>query len=239
MQEILGKLIAHYKANFFTEPILVLTFIFCCVIGLLYHYRERERFFFLGYFFTGVALFVVSVTMDNFIFSGRERAIIDEIFNTTFELVEFSCFYYFFRKCLENKNIHKISGAFLRALFAISGIFFTVLWWPEYQIDKIREHSFYINVLEFFGLAFLCLCYFYELFTSAPKKTLFQHSSFLITTSTFFYSVLMIPFFIIARDIWKNERSLFWVLSSCHYLLLTIVLLTLARAFLRKIPITA
>ena len=240
MQEILGKLIAYYKANFFTEPILVVAFISCCIIGLRYHRRERQRIFFLGYSFMGVLLAFFVATVDyTHLLPVRGKVMAEEILNTIFELAEFTCFHYFFKECLQNKKIHNISKAFLTSLFIISIFFFTFLCFQVYTNDKIKEHSFFINVIELFFLAFLCLAYFYELFTTTPKMNLVERPSFLITTSTFFYSVLLIPFFIIARDLWKQERPLFSVLFACHYVLLSIVLLTVGKAFLRKRPITA
>jgi len=219
---------------------LVLAFISCCIIGLRYHRRERQRIIFLGYSFMGVLLaFLVAAVDYSHVLPIKGKIMAEEILNTIFELVEFSCFHYFFRKCLRNKKIHKISKAFLISLFIISAFFFTLLYWQDYTLDKIKEHSFFINVIELFFLSFLCLAYFYELFTTTPKISLFERPSFLITTTTFFYSVLLIPFFIIARDLWKQERPLFSALFACHYMLLSIVLLAVARAFLRKIPITA
>lgn len=237
-REMINKLILQYRNNFFTEPILLLTLVSCCVIGLLYNNRERERVFFLCYFVMGLLLFSVGTTVDYLRpLAPKDIIKFDEIFNTTFELVEFIAFYYFFKKCLQ-KKFQQILNVFLSCLIIVITVFFIVLFFSDYTIDKIREHSFFINVIEFFFLALLCLAYFYELFTGTPKRNLFQRPSFFITTSAFFYSVLLIPFFIIARDIWKNERSLFFILFSCHYLLLTILLITIANAFLSRKPIT-
>ena len=84
----------------------------------------------------------------------------------------------------------------------------------------------------------MCLFYFYELFASVPKADLLKRPSFLIVTSTFFYSSLMIPFFIIAYELIKFERPLYDVLFSIHFILLITVLGTLAKGFFNRIPIT-
>ena len=236
--EITNKLISYYRNNFFTEPILLAVFIFSFVIAIRYNAGEKEIFYFLFYFLVGVLLFLFTPITFFYILSKRNLAILMEIFNTIFELVEFITFYYFFKKCFQRKEIKKISKLFLICLLIVAAVFFTALNFPTYSIEEIRTHSFFINVLEFFFLALLCLAYFYELFTGTPKLDLSKRPSFLITTSTFFYSVLLIPFFIIARDMLRNESSLFFVLFSCHYLLLTIVLLTISKAFLCRKPIT-
>ena len=237
--QIITKLITYYGRNFFTEPLVLLTFIFSFVISLLYHYRELERIFFMFYFFVGVVLFLVASPVEvMLILTGRNVDAFNEVCNSTFELSEFIAFRFFFKKCLRTERFNKISMIFLILLLIIVLAFFTALLFPTYRKETIREHSFLINVIEFFFLTFLCFAYYYELFTGAPRLNLFERPSFLITTSVFFYSVLLIPFFIIARALWKNEQSIFFVLFSCHYLLLTIVLLSISKAFLCRKPIT-
>src|SRR5439155_26927368 len=144
----------------------------------------------------------------------------------------------FFRKSLQNKKHHKLSTIFLISLSTIVGLFFLALTLPGYTIDSIRRHSFFINVIELFFLAFLCLAYFYELFTDIPKINLIQRPSFFIISSTFFYSVLLIPFFLLAHDMLKMDRQFYDVLFACHYIVLTIVLLAISKALLCRKPIT-
>jgi hypothetical protein len=239
MQEVISKLFAYYKTDFFTEPVLLLTFIFSLVVGLLYNYRAKERIFFVVYFFAGVVLFLLASPIQIIlVVAGRKVDVFNEVCNTGFEMVEFIAFQYFFKKCLRNKNLRRISNILLLVLIVICFAFFIAAAFQGYSKETIREHSFLINAIEFFFLSSLCLAYFYELFTEPPKINLFERPSFFITTSVFFYSVLLIPFFIIARALWKEEHSIFFVLFSCHYILLTIVLVSISKAFLCRKPIT-
>jgi len=239
VKEIISKLIAYYRRDFFTEPVLLLTFIICFFIALMHHRRERARLFFLFYFFAGILLFAISSPFDVLrVFPERNVVALGELFNTTFELIEFVAFYWFFKKCLRNHNLQVILKVFFVCLLAVSTLFFLSLRFPGYTEDNIRVHSLLINVLEFFFIAFLCLAYFYELLTSTPKINLFHRPSFFIATSAFFYSVLLIPFFIVAHYMRRNVHPVYFALFSCHYLLLTIMLLTIAKAFLRRQPIT-
>ena len=170
--------------------------------------------------------------------AGRKVGVFNEVCNTTFELAEFIAFQYFFNKCYTSEKFKRISNISLLCLVIITLVFFTALAFPGYSKEAIRQHSFLINVIEFFFLSFLCLAYFYELFTAPPRMNLFERPSFFITTSVFFYSVLLIPFFIIARGLFREELSIFFILFSCHYLLLAIVLLSISKAFLCRKPIT-
>jgi hypothetical protein len=238
-QQVIRKLMAYYKADFFTEPVVLLTFVISFAIGLLYNHREKERIFFALYFFAGVVLFVLASPIQAVLkVAGWKVDVFNEVANTGFEIVEFIAFQHFFKKCFRHENLRRISDIFLIVLTIICLTFFTAIASHGYSKETLREHSFLINVIEFFFLSFLCLAYFYELFTEPPKINLLERPSFFITTSVFFYSVLLIPFFIIARALWREEHAIFFVLFSCHYLLLTIVLITISKAFLCRKPIT-
>jgi len=163
--------------------------------------------------------------------------IYEEVANTFFELIEFLAFYFFFKKCLQNKY-EKCFKVALYMLMTVSGIFFIRLAFPNYKDEDMRTHSLFINVIEFFFLFIMCLAYFRKLFTDAPTKNLFKRPSFLIVTSLFFYTILMIPFFLIANDVFLNEVAIYHILFACHYILLMFLLFSISKAFLCKIPIT-
>jgi hypothetical protein len=238
-KEVISKLIAYYKMDFFTEPALLLVFVFSFVIGLLYNYGQKERILFLIYFFIGTLLFLLASPLEIvLIVAGRKVDVFNEVNNTAFELAEFIAFQYFFKRCYKNERLKKISNLSVVVFGIIVVAFFTALTFPAYSKETLRQHSFLINVIEFFFLSFFCLAYFYELFTVAPKLNLFERPSFFITTSVFFYSVLLIPFFIIARSLMREQKPIFFALFSCHYVLLIIVLISVSKAFLCKKPIT-
>ena len=237
--EIIDSLIKYWRRTFFTEPILLAAFIVCFIACAICHYKQKERFFFLLYFFVGIVLLVVnSPLLFRRIYHGRNLAIHLEIGNTLFELAEFAAFYIFFSHALRTKNFQKMSRIFLITLCAITATFFVALIFPAYSEENIDKHSIFINVAEFFFIAILCLTYFYELFKYAPSVNLLRRPSFFITVSAFFYSVSLIPFFMIANDMFKNQSTYYHILFACHFLLLTVVLLSLLNALLCKDRIT-
>jgi hypothetical protein len=237
--EIIRGLIKYWRRSFFTEPILLSAFVACFIACAIYHHKQRERLFFLFYFFVGITLLVVnSPLLFRRIYQGRNLAIHLEISNTLFELAEFAAFYIFFSHTLRTKSFQKMSRIFLLTLCSIIGTFFVAIFFLRYSADKIDKHSFLINVVEFFFIAILCLTYFYELFKYAPSINLLHRPSFFITASAFFYSVSLIPFFIIANDMFKNQSTYYHILFACHFLLLTVVLLSLLSALLCKDRIT-
>jgi len=236
--EMKELLVNFWRRSFFIEPMLILCFVFSFILGLFYHYKNKERLLFTAYFFSGVILFLPSPIMSICkILTGRQLMIYEEVANTFFELLEFLAFYFFFKKCLQNKY-EKYFKLSLCVLLTGIAIFFVRLTFPNYKAEDMRTHSLFINVIEFFFLFMMCLGYFRKLFTDAPTKNLFKRPSFLIVTSTFFYSILMIPFFLIANDVFLNEVAIYHILFACHYVLLMFLLFSISKAFLCKIPIT-
>jgi hypothetical protein len=237
--ETIVRLIKIWRRNFFMEPTLLSVLIFSFIVSILYHQREKERVFFLFYFLVGILLFaIISPISVLKIIYGRKGDIINEMSNTIFELAEFVAFYYFFKGSLQNKKSRKILRSFLISLFIIVGAFFIALSFPKYTATDIRKHSLFINVIEFFFLFIMCLAYFFELFTNAPKINISQRPSFLIVTGAFFYSALMIPFFMLANDMLQFEASTYHLLFTFHFVLLIIMLTAISKAFLCKIRIT-
>jgi hypothetical protein len=237
--EIIEKFTKYWGSHFFIEPILILTFICCFIVGLFRNNREKERFFFLVYFFIGMSLFVVFTPITIFhLITGRKWVIIIELGNTIFELSEFIAFYQFFKKCLRHERYSNVLRGSLICLCVIAGTFcFASLLLP-YPAEEISKHSLFINVIELFFIFCMCLAYYYDLFRGVPKVPLFQRPSFFITTSTFFYAVLLIPFLILANEILQIDIVFYHILFAVHFLLLVIVLLTILKAFLWQRPIT-
>jgi len=236
---VMNEIANFWRKTFFIEPILLLVFLFSFIVALLFHHREKERIFFLFYFFVGVLLFAItSLLLSLNILSGKIGAVAAEGANTIFELVEFVAFYYFFRKCLQNKISKKLLKIFLFSFLSVIAVFCTAFALPGYTKDHIYKHSLFINVIEFFFIFTMCLAYFYELFKNVPKMNLSQRPSFLIVISAFFYSALMIPFFMLANDMLKFEQTTYHMLFAVHFILLIIMLLTISKTFLCKLPIT-
>jgi len=237
--EVINRLATVWCKTFFTEPVVLLLFVLCAFVAFFNNCKERERIYFLIYFLVGTGLFVSSELIIILkALTGRNYAIFYETSNSIFELAEFIAFYFFFNKCLcyeISKNVLKIFLILLSSLFVA---FFARLVFPGYSTESLKNDSISINVIEFFFLSVMCLAYFYELLTLVPKISLLKRPSFLIVTSTFFYTVLMIPFFMLSRDVLKLEAPIFYTLFSAHYILLSIVLIAFLKAFLRKEPIT-
>jgi len=237
--ELIDKLISHWRLFFFIEPTLILALISCFFVGLFHNNGEKEQQFFVFYFFVGMSLFIVFTLLSiaNAI-NGTKWAITIELGNTIFELVEFFAFYQFFKKCLQSKRYNKALAASLVCFSLVVGIFFICLMCSCFPSEDIQKYPLFINVFELFCIFCMCLAYYYDLFTGIPKVLLVQRPSFFITTSTFFYSVLLIPFLILANDLMIIHSPFYHILFAVHFVLLIIVLVTILKALLCKKPIT-
>jgi hypothetical protein len=165
--------------------------------------------------------------------------IYEEVSNTFFEALELAVFYMFFKRFIRRKPIKQFLAAYLIIFLSIAVAFLGRLLFPGYSLHQIYQHSYLINVFEFIALSVMSLIYFYELFIQDYARNLLKRSSFFIATSTFFYSVLMIPFFVIAPDVSKINHTFFLIFVDCHYLLLIILLLSICKGFLSRTRITA
>jgi len=239
-KEITEQLINLWRRSFFIEPFVILFFTFCFIVGLLLHNKNKERLFFTAYFLSGVMLFVpTTIIVVGNILANKQLTIYQEIANTFFEISEFLAFYFFFKKCLKKTVFQKYLKVCLYVLLTSISIFLIGLALPGYKAEDIKVHSLFVNAIEFFFLFVMCLAYFRELFTDPPTKHLFSRPSFLIVACTFFYTILMIPFFLIANDIFLSETAIYNIFFACHYVLLMILLFSILRGFLYKTAITS
>jgi len=237
--QIIERLVTFWKGALFLEPLLMLLFIVGFIVAIVRQDNQRERAVFILYFFVGVTIFLGTAL--DLVFkslSVREYHVILEINNTAFELVEYATFYYFFRKRLRKQVLKRISKMFLFLLAMLSLVFFLAIAIGTYESVEIEQYSLIINVLELLFLASLCLAYFYELFTNVTTVELLGKPSFYIATSTFFYAVLPIPFFLLAAEILQRGKAIYLVFYDCHYLLLLLVLVSILKALLSKVPFT-
>jgi hypothetical protein len=239
MNEIVRQLLANWQRTFFTGFLVDLIFIVCIIVGLIYFDQQKEKLFFIIYFFIGAVLFIGLDVLEAFNFlANRRLRIIFELGNTAFEIFEFSAFYFFFIRLFKKKIFIWLAYSFLVVLLITCSIFFGRFLYPGYSVINFQRHSLYINVMELFFVAVLCLSYFYELLTAVPKLNLLRRPSFFIVTTAFFYSILTLPFFVVAHDMYLLQRSLYDMVFSFHFIFLILMLAAILNAFTCKTGIT-
>jgi len=236
--DALERLLAFWKGSLFFEPFLLSTFIVCFIIGIRYHLGEQERICFVLYFLVGILLLTVPTFVLVFqIYRGREFVIFGQTADTVFVLAEFTAFYFFFKKTIQKKVLQRIFGLYAICLFAATTAFFISMIFCQYSSSEILRYATFINVIEFIFLCTMCLAYFHQLFSTRPEGSILHRPSLFIVISSFLYSIVLIPFFMLIDD-FPAGAGLYGAFFACHYVLLILVLVSVARAFLSKTPIT-
>jgi len=237
--QIYKQLIAFWEQSNYSESIVNGLFVICLILGLFPNYGEKERVFFLEYFLSGATLFTLMTAVVAFrSLNGHPYVILDEVFNTMFEVAELITFYVFFRKIIHAVLWKRIFPFLLISFLVIATIFFGSSALHDYSAGRIARDSMYLNVVEFFCLFMMYLGYFYQLFAGVPGKSQKGEPFLLIATITLIYAVVPMPFFILAGNMLRSAQKGSCVLFDYHYLLLSILLLSIVKSFQCKRLIT-
>jgi len=229
------SLIHIWSRTFFSEPFLMISMLAAFWTTLSFHKKERVRLFFIIYIITGFLLFISTDLALSFkIVTDRSYHIFMEIFNNVFETVELFTFLYFFSKVL--------NAVFIDRLFLILGLIFLLITWTFYfwiyqfspPLSVIIDYSYHINVIEMFFLLMPCLMFFYKIFKDKPSIDLYKRPSFWIAVSLLFYCIIIIPFFMLNNTLFKTYPSFYFILVALHFITLSILYLSITKAFTCK-----
>jgi len=100
------KMVELWHKAYYTKLILILCIFTAIIIGIKFYRKEKIYTFFLIYISLSV-LFILGAQIITILIGlyGRSSALLEELCNTIFALVEFSTFYYFFLKVIDGKII--------------------------------------------------------------------------------------------------------------------------------------
>lgn len=207
------------------------------IIGLLFVRQYKVGVYFLIYL---IFDFSVLVCYDYLrisqVWTSGEVSNFRDITNVFISLIELLVYSVFFLSVIHNNTIVKLVKIF-RIVFIATILFFTILQ-LIFGIGRLSYASDLISVLEFSFLLTPSLVYFYELLRMDPVINLYQRPSFWIATGIFFYSVISIPYYLIAMFVLDNTPQYSRPLNFVFFVIpFTINFLFLARAFLLKKPL--
>ena len=124
------------------------------------------------------------------------------ITNSFICVVELCVYYYFFFRVLQN-GIVKHTMKFLLMVFMI--FFVGLIIFKTKKIDSYGHFAGIIGAAEFLFLLLPCFTYYFELFSNKTSEDLLKRPSFWIVTGIFFYSVVSIPYYLIANFLSVNK----------------------------------
>lgn len=224
---------------YYTEIIVFLTSFFLLSIIIRYFSKKKFANLFLTYalgcilLFAGLSFKLIFIPMND-----RLSTVIIECANTIFAIIELGVFLTFFFQIIYSQTAKK-----LLLLFSI-GFIVSVIFFFATALDignnntEIRKASLTVNILEFSIFLVAILFYYIELFTKPPTLDLARSPAFWISSGLFIYILASLPFLLIAEYLWVQNKQLFYLIFSLHYLSLSLLLLTISKAFLCEQPLT-
>ena len=230
------KLFSNWEYTYYTPVLWYVSLFFAIIIGVRAFRRERMFLVLFIYVLSSMTFLIVWDSVLIALENGRRRTAIIEVTNTVFSLIEATVFFYFFNAIFKNNRLKYFTYLGLTAIFIFSIILFIAISDPSFSRKQISSVSLAINSLEFLLILTLCLFYFYGLFKHdiAEFRLLKDTPSFLIVTSLFFYVLVSLPFFFIGGVLLYNNRSLYYIMFSLHYISLSLLVFCIAKALRSK-----
>lgn len=234
------RLLTFYEKTYYTEIVVILASLFLLYVIIKYFSKKKFAYLFLVYAITCIILFLgFPIQRSVFPPTGRLGTVVIESVNTLFAISELSVFIIFFFQIINSKSSKKLLLLIL-SLFFISIIYFlSKLLNLNSDRSEIMKASLFVNILEFSIFLVAVLSYFMELFTKPPTQNLALSPAFWISSGLFIYILGSLPLLLFAEYIWAANRNLYYLLFSIHFLSLSLLLLTISKAFLCPEPLTA
>jgi hypothetical protein len=233
------EILQDWKEYYYTEPFEIICLTIALFTGLFFAKKEPVKIVFLIYIMSGLLsmLYIIYITQTLRALPTRRSSHIS-MMTLIVSYIEMSTFMFFFYNTLLIKAV-KIFIKLSFVTFTIVNFvtIFQVLF-SEISIDHLRKSSYSIISFQLFPLLFLCFSYYYQILNFKSVEDLFRRPSFWITTSLFFYILLLIPFLLIYEELRSNHKSLIKIFFSIHYFAFGIIFIALTNAFLCKKPIT-
>jgi len=233
------EVLKYWEAYYYTEPFEIICIIIALITGLVFAKRELVSTVFLIYTFSGLAsiLYIICITQISGFESARRINSIS-MMNLIVSYIEMFTFMLFFYNTIFIKTIKNFIKLSLIAFTLINlVILFKVLFF-EVSVDDLRKSSYVTITFQLFPLLFLCFSYYYQILNFKSKEDLFKRPSFWITTTLFFYILLLTPFILIYEELRNDHKSLTKIFFSIHYFSFGIIFIALTYAFLCKKTIT-
>lgn len=242
-QNFWDSLLSKIEDTFYTGGLWQIASFLTLVVGIKHYRKETSYNLFIIY--TAMS-FLISLPINRIMvyllnFKRMEYTIYLETMNTLFALIEICAFLYFFMYTLKLKFIKQFVLLFLAIFIGVCILFFLkISLTKDITIFDIESYSYKINWFEFSILLAFCLLYFYQLLIQETDKIfhLHQSPSFWIVSGLFFYCIVSLPATIIGIKLLFANRGLYNLMGAVHYISISLLLLTLAKAFSCKKTLT-
>jgi hypothetical protein len=238
-KSFLEKLNEEWSRVFYTTPLVIVFTLLTISIGVKYYRKEKTRFLFIIYALSCLAL-IAGVDFYRILSTptARNKSIAIQSANMIFGLIEFTVFNCFFFKIINSKISRQLMTLFFILFFILVTFFYIKIGNPGFNKSEIIQLSSLITAVEFFLLLFPIFVYFFELFIKNPIEYIAHSPSLWITSGLFIYCLATLPFLLISEPLSRGDRHLYILMFSVHFVSLSLLFLTIIKAFLCRRSIT-
>ena len=233
------KLFFDWSKVYYTTPIVIVCSFLAIVFGIKYYQKEKTHILFIIYSISTFLLFLLAESFTIIsLKTSRNKAAIIETGNILFEFIELSVFYYFFLQIINSNVVRLIMKSSFIVFLILVILFFVKVNDQNLSKNQVVQFSALIGSIKIFLFLIPIFTYFFELFTKDPVNDIFYSPSLWITSGLFLYCLSTLPFLLISDSLGTSNRSLYFLMFSIHFLSLSLLFLTIIKAFTCKKPIT-
>jgi len=233
------KILQYWEAYYYTEPFEIICLIIALITGIAFAKKEFVITLFLIYTLAGLASILYAIYITHISdFEPTRRGSHIAISNLIVSYIEMSAFMVFFYHIFNIKGIrYLIKFSFLLCSLVNLAILFHIIFF-EVSHTQLRRVSNSFITIQLTPLLVLCFYYYYQILNLRSTEDLIGRPSFWITTSLFFYILLIIPFILAYEELRTNRIPLTRIYFSTHYFVFGIIFVALSNGFICKKPIT-
>jgi hypothetical protein len=230
--EIIHKVIATWKVDYFTVPYILLCNLTALFFFQIFYKKDKINSLLYIYIVSSLLLFTYG-TLQSIRYFGNafQNHTIFESVNVLFQMLEYGILLKILYSVVKNQKRKKIlvlsSFLFLFGLF----FFFYVLCSSPHNILEIRSSSNIISAISFTSFLLGCLLYYFDLFDDKCGESLLKRPAFWIVTGIFFYSLYSLPFVIVTETFRSINKNYLNLAITMHYFLFGTNSLMFAIAF--------
>ena len=235
----LNNTLESWKDYYYTEPFEIICLTIALITGSVFGQKKPLTIIFLIYALIGLLSLIYQIYVTHIlVLQPALRGVHIYVMNLVVSYIELATFMFFFYNTLLISKLKTFLSVYFTMVTLANTLILYQAIYPHIAVDVLRKTSTLIITFQLLPVLFICLCYYYQILSFKSGDDLFKRPSFWITTSIFFYILLLTPFNLLYEELRINHPLLFKVFFSIHYFSFGIIFIALTNAFLCKKPIT-
>lgn len=235
-ENLIDYLFKEWAKNFYTSPLLIISQISLLITFYKTKQSNIKLAAFKTYAIAGILLFLVGDIINYFTNGFPFRKFIVEILNYFFTFTEIVAFGIFYSHYIKTKKISQLISIFI---ILVITVYSALLIYIPFNNQSISETNAIFNKIVFIELIFwglLSVLFYFELFKFYSNENLLLNPAFWVISFSLLYTLILPGCFLILEFYRIEEKYLFKILVSIHYLSLILVYLGIIKALKCNTP---